>query len=63
MKGSEEHMERLYTTREAAEYLGLSIGTLQNWRWAGKGPAYLKSEEGTVRYTESALLSYFRRMR
>lgn len=30
------------TTPEAAEYLGLKPGTLEIWRWAGKGPKYLK---------------------
>ena len=34
---------------EAARVLGLSVKTLRRWRWAGKGPTYLKIE-GAVRY-------------
>jgi len=30
-------MKRLLKTAEAAEYLGLSIRTLENWRYQGKG--------------------------
>lgn len=28
------------TTREAAEFLGVPIGTLKNWRHRGKGPPF-----------------------
>ncbi len=34
---------------EAARILGLSVKTLRRWRWAGKGPRFLKIE-GAVRY-------------
>lgn len=30
------------STHEAAERLGVTVGTLANWRSAGIGPAYLK---------------------
>ena len=30
------------TTEEAAVYLGLSRQTLANWRFHGRGPAYLR---------------------
>lgn len=29
-------------TAEAAPYLGVSTHTLEQWRWLGKGPAYMK---------------------
>ena len=41
--------ERLLKTREAAEYLGRSPGTLANWRCAGTGPKFSGSGSG-VRY-------------
>ncbi len=28
--------------REAADYLGLSSRTLEDWRWRRKGPKYVK---------------------
>lgn len=33
---------RIATTKETADYLGLSPRTLEIWRWKGGGPAYLK---------------------
>lgn len=30
------------TTDEAAQYLGLAPGTLQNWRGAGRGPPFIR---------------------
>lgn len=42
--------DRLLTTAEAAEYLGLKPATLETWRWAGKGPSYLKLHGASVRY-------------
>ncbi len=48
--------EKLYTTKQAAEYLGLSAQTLANWRHQRvKGPKYKKLGQRAIRYTESAL--------
>jgi excisionase family DNA binding protein len=33
---------RLLTVREAADYLGLSVSTLNKWRVSGEGPRYVK---------------------
>lgn len=41
--------KRIYTTEEAAEYLGLSRATLEAWRFRGSGPAFLKMGKA-VRY-------------
>ncbi len=30
--------DRLWSVRDAAEYLGVPVGTLYQWRLAGKGP-------------------------
>jgi hypothetical protein len=30
------------TERDAARYIGVTAGTLRNWRAAGKGPVYYK---------------------
>lgn len=28
--------------KDLAQRLGLSVRTIQRWRWAGRGPSYLK---------------------
>ena len=38
--------ERLLTTSEAAEHLGTSPRTLEDWRTRGGGPVYLKLGKG-----------------
>jgi len=32
----------LFDTKAAADYIGHSAGTLQNWRVAGEGPVFIK---------------------
>lgn len=49
-------------TTDAADFLGISRGTLANWRAAGQGPAY--STLGTsVRYTVGDLMAFRDRTR
>lgn len=43
--------------KEAAEFLGKPVGTLNNWRWAGRGPAYIKVGHA-VRYLEEDLVRF-----
>lgn len=54
----------LLTVREAAALLGLSTGTLNNWRWRWnkgerprQGPVWLKVGRG-VRYRRSAVMAW-----
>jgi hypothetical protein len=42
--------DRLFTEREAADFLNVSAKTLQRWRWAGHPPAFHKIG-ATVRYS------------
>jgi hypothetical protein len=46
----------------AAEVLGSPVGTLRNWRWRGRGPAFYKFENA-VRYEVGELYDYARRRR
>ncbi len=42
---------------EAAHLLGLSVKTLRRWRWAGKGPRFLKLG-AAVRYDPADLTAF-----
>jgi len=42
---------KLLNEREAAERLGLAVATLRRWRWAGRGPRFLKIGATAVRYS------------
>lgn len=46
------------TEKEAAKILGLSLGTLRNWRTAGKGPRYYILPYHRVRYLKTDLLQW-----
>ena len=46
------------TEQNAAEFLAVSVKTLQRWRWIMKGPAYKKLDSGTVRYSIADLINY-----
>ena len=50
----------LITNKEAAHYLGIAPGTLQNWRWLGKGPRFVQVGPQAVRYRLSDLDSYIK---
>lgn len=43
--------------KEAAKLLGLSVRTLQSWRWLKKGPAHVKCGQ-SVRYRISDIKAY-----
>ncbi len=47
-------IDTLLNEREAARRLSLRIATLRRWRWAGKGPRFLKLC-GAVRYDPADL--------
>lgn len=47
------------TTKEAAEFLGFSEGTLENWRLENKGPPYYKPA-GKVIYDKNDLITWIK---
>ncbi len=51
----------LLTCREAAEFLGVPIGTLAQWRSQRRGPPYIKLEGRLVRYRGSELEKWLER--
>jgi excisionase family DNA binding protein len=48
---------RLLTTEQLAEWLGVSVGTVNRFRLRGDGPKYVKIGK-TVRYRESDVEAY-----
>lgn len=48
---------RLLEVQEAAEYLGLSVSTLNKWRCYGEGPKFVKLGRA-IRYRMSDLDEY-----
>ena len=55
-----QNYENLFTTREAAQYLGLAKITLDIWRSKGKPPAYVKIHR-SVRYRREDLDNFMSR--
>ena len=50
--------EELLNPREVHRDYGFSPETLANWRWAGRGPAYIKTSPGRggrIKYKRSAI--------
>lgn len=56
--------KRLLTRIEAAQYLGVSAGTLARWACERTGPAFVKlsSGKGSVRYPIDVLDAFIERM-
>ena len=52
--------DRLLSTDELAEILGLSPATLRTWRWSGVGPKYfrLNGIAGPVRFRQEDVESW-----
>ena len=50
-------LPRLLSVKQASSYTGLSESTLNNARWRGDGPPYIKLGR-SVRYRAEDLLSY-----
>jgi len=50
-----ENYESLFTTREAAQYLGLAKITLDIWRSKGLPPTYIKIGNRAIRYRREDL--------
>jgi predicted DNA-binding transcriptional regulator AlpA len=53
-------MARLITTKQTAEMLGTTVGTLKSWRSRGVGPQWVKLG-AAVRYDVEELLDFIKR--
>ena len=50
--------EQMLTTKQAAPILGVSVSTLERWRFDGEGPPPVKLTSRTVRYKRSTIEQY-----
>lgn len=53
-----EEMNRLINEREAACFLGYTVRALQNWRYRGGGPKFIKVSQRSVRYRRKDLIAW-----
>jgi hypothetical protein len=58
-------MDILIPSREAAAFIGVSPGTLENWRVRGEGPAFVKTpgKTGKVLYEPVQIQKYLAQRR
>jgi predicted DNA-binding transcriptional regulator AlpA len=57
---SMDNCNDLLTERQVAEKTGLSMKTLQAWRWQGNGPQYVKFGKRSVRYQVGDVLDWIK---
>ncbi|MGH9224896.1 MAG: helix-turn-helix domain-containing protein [Acidimicrobiales bacterium] len=50
-------LDCLLTPDGVSAYLGVPVGTLANWRYMGRGPAYLRVGRH-IRYRQSAIAAW-----
>jgi hypothetical protein len=56
-------MDEFLTPKQAAEFLGLAVGTLANWRVRGAGPRFFRlggARGGHIRYDRADLMAFAR---
>lgn len=60
MDTTTRQLPTLLTARQAAEYLGIRVQTLYDWRYKGTGPRSIKAG-GSIRYSALDLLEWIER--
>ena len=50
---------RLINEHKAADYLAVRVATLRRWRWAGRGPCFVKIGSA-VRYDQADLDAFIK---
>lgn len=53
--GLAQHPNRLLTDVVAAQYIGVAVQTMRNWRWRGAGPKWIRIGERLIRYRQRDL--------
>lgn len=57
-ENTKNYSDKLINEREAASFLGYSIRALQNWRYRGGGPRFVKVSARSVRYRLKDLIDW-----
>jgi len=55
LKYDPDYLTRMINEHEAADYIGHSVRSLQNWRVRGGGPKFIKVSGRSIRYRRSEL--------
>lgn len=55
---AQDDLNRLINENEAAGFLGYSVRALQNWRYRGGGPDFVKVSRRSVRYRRKDLIAW-----
>jgi len=53
-----EGSEKLLHDFDVSRRLGISINTLRNWRYQGKGPKFVKLEKRSIMYRQCDVDAY-----
>ncbi len=53
-------MEELLNTRGAARALGMKPSALENWRWKGGGPPFVRVTPRAIRYRREDLEKFIK---
>ena len=60
--GEHEYLNCLINEKKAAEFLGYTVRALQNWRFRGGGPQFVKVSQRSVRYRRRDLIAWADRL-
>ncbi len=58
MKHNEDYFNELLKEEDAADFLGVSVRTLQGWRFKGGGPKFIKISHRAIRYRRKDLIEW-----
>lgn len=53
-----EYLDALLSEKQAADFLGFKVKTLQKWRITGEGPLFVKHSRRSVRYRRRDLIAW-----
>lgn len=53
-----DYLDRMIDEKEAADFVGYTVRTLQGWRFKGGGPNFIKVSERSIRYRRRDLIAW-----
>ncbi|MCB9973320.1 MAG: DNA-binding protein [Rhodospirillales bacterium] len=57
-KTDPDYLDRLIDEKQAARFLGYTIRALQNWRFRGGGPQFIRVSQRSIRYRRRDLIAW-----